>query len=366
MKKTYIIEGYWRKNLGDDLLLYTLSRLMPQCSLIVVAQKRFSSDFQNLKNISVFNEGIINRLFNRLSYSLGKEMPFTTTSKISSMSKHADGVIELGGSIFILNSKNHFRESINRRKKISESAASYYILDANFGPYLSENYVSEYSRFFSSIDSIFFRDTYSQKLFPRIDNVQSIPDLVLCLPEYNSESVGSTSTPYDLYSVINPQSKAKLSQEKYIALLLEHIRSSIGAGKRCVLMSFCEIEGDMEFINNVLLPVIPEELRKSVFTYTYNNIEDALDLFKGAKRVFASRFHAMILGWRYSKPTFVYSYSAKTTNVISDLFPQQTYFDGENERLNIVGQLYTTLPRNKLKIYQRKILQVSSFLDSKA
>ncbi|POH17621.1 Wzz/FepE/Etk N-terminal domain-containing protein [Fructilactobacillus sanfranciscensis] len=63
---------------------------------------------------------------------------------------------------------------------------------------------------------------------------------------------------------------------------------------------------------------------------------------------------------------FVYSYSAKTTNVISDLFSQQTYFDGENERLNIVGQLYTTLPRNKLKIYQRKILQVSSFLDSKA
>ncbi|MDT2926290.1 polysaccharide pyruvyl transferase family protein [Lactococcus lactis] len=55
-----------------------------------------------------------------------------------------------------------------------------------------------------------------------------------------------------------------------------------------------------------------------------------------SEKIIATRFHAMILGWLFQKPTFVISYSQKTTQVIENSFNKQTFVDyNKVEKLNL-------------------------------
>ena len=90
-------------------------------------------------------------------------------------------------------------------------------------------------------------------------------------------------------------------------------------------MSFCKYEGDLEAICQIKR-ILPQDCNVDYFSYE-DNIEEALDIIANSEYIIATRFHAMILGWLYNKPTLPIAYSEKMTNVMKDVGYSGMYID---------------------------------------
>jgi colanic acid/amylovoran biosynthesis protein len=116
------------------------------------------------------------------------------------------------------------------------------------------------------------------------------------------------------------------------------VKELLNKEEQVVLMSFCEAEGDLAAVKRIQKK-FSDCPRVTIFNHT--NINESLNKIKGASKIIATRYHSMILGWLFKKPTFVISYSQKINNVINDLFPEQpvidiNQIDLDNFKLNFI------------------------------
>ncbi len=321
-KSQILVLGYWHRNLGDDLFLKILAERYSNTTFNIYINKENFRPFKTLVNVKpVFrynSRTISRRAKNKLDNFLFK-FGFVTLNSIQRELLNYKQIVEIGGSIFIQPSTG-FDSNYYLRKAIGKSGIDYSILGCNFGPYSSEQQVQEYQKIFDESNWVSFRDSYSFQLFKNNnDNLHCFPDIVFGL----DISPYCKSQDYHLISVIYPHS-AKY-REDYISWLTTEITYIVKIlNEKVVLMGFCAEEGD-EKVADIIIERLGNDVRDNVKKAIHSNIEDSLNIISKAKKIIATRYHAMILAWVFHKPTFVISYSRKVDEVIHDIAPQQKF-----------------------------------------
>lgn len=319
------VSGYWRTNLGDDLFLEVLCKRYPKVQFRTEIDKENSKVFEEIANLTI--------------EETKSEKGATITRFIQMLLEKVRGKkrisIEIGGSIFMFKKKENVYKSLSyiKRKITAFCSDSLYFLGCNFGPYDLPEQVQAYKEYFKKVDDICFRDYQSYKLFEELPNVRFAPDIVLSLNTSHliQRDVPGFGAPYIVFSTINLEDKKDPGisdiysmMERYEEFLLQNIKSQIKSGKHVVLFSFCDYQKD-DKVNQRLFDKLTEEEQNKVVLYSHKNINDSLLVISRAEKLVASRFHGMILGWVFSIPTYVISYSKKTTDVIHSFVENQTY-----------------------------------------
>jgi len=319
--------GYWKTNLGDDLFLEILCQRYPNTVFRTAIDNVSVKAFSDLDNLifevhdsarSAKSAQIARMLFER---SLGAK-------KTS---------VEIGGSIFIQkNDKRVNAFPYYKRKLVVSCSEAFYFLGCNFGPYYSEHQVNVYHNLFAKINDVCFRDQPSYALFRDLPNVRYAPDIVLGLDptQVPDQPVFGPEQPYVVVSAIDLDYAERnlgdldisATKQEYERFLVRNIRAAVAAGRRVVLFSFCDHEQD-NLANERLFAALDRREQDQTIQYSHQNTRDSLALLKGAERLIATRFHAMILGWVFQIPTFVVSYSKKTNDIIHTYVPDQRYVD---------------------------------------
>lgn len=323
----YMVSGYWRNNLGDDLFLKILCERFPNSTFYTHIDKEFKSSFSDIKNLKLISSSnvvykVLNKLLNFLNVPLISD--FYTILFF-------EQYIEIGGSIFMQD--ENWKQKFRRRNFISKYVKDYYVIGSNFGPFDSGTYLESYFKLFNSINKVSFRDYKSKQFFGGIDTINVAPDAILSLDRQKSKIYEESKTNYILISVIDLITK-KASRSEELNLLVddyeyqiaEITRKYIGNNLDVVLMSFCDFEEDNLAIARIL-KLLPKEVSDKVDVFQHKTIDDSLNMIKNAKKIISTRFHGMILGWLYRIPTFVITYSEKTKFVINELYDEQSYCD---------------------------------------
>ena len=298
--KKIMLHAYCADNLGDDLFIRYLCRRFPDTGFHLQIEGAFGKALSDIPNLTVHRTGRIGPGLDKLT---GRWV-----SRERLVGK-CDGLIHIGGSIFIQN--RDWQSKYARYSRLLSRAKKARIIGANFGPYDSEEYKKAYQSLFrEKAESVCFRDSYSYRQFADSPNMSWAPD-ILFAPDY---------MPY-----ITEENRAVLSVmdqgEDYLNKMAETGDYLAGAGYEVVLMSFCSREKDPS-----ACLAVRERMNAPCRLYTYTgNIEEALRLLGGASLIVATRFHSMVLGWAMGKKVFPVVYSEKMRHVIEDLSPDAPY-----------------------------------------
>lgn len=307
------LDVYLAKNLGDDLFVDVIANEFPNVEFYLnYYGKHYDEFLKKYKNVH-------RPLYPTYWKILNKMGLYDYINDGLRLSKEYDAYIFMGGSIF-REEEQYWKELYNQRlnvlncfKKLNKPVL---VLGSNFGPVHTKQFKELYSTFFNKCDCVSFRDMYSYKLFSYIPSVHYGHDIIFQkkFKQYEKENTIS-------YSIVDPNHKENLSQyeEYYIDTIIKSVVQNVKKGIRCNLLSFCEIEGDLNVCKKVYNQ-IPVDCRNMISIHNYNgNIDEFLEIISKSKLIIASRFHANILGILSNTPIIPIVYSEKTTNVLNDL-----------------------------------------------
>ena len=325
MKKIFV-DIYLSFNLGDDLFLDILSKKYPNSEITVnyvgSNYDKFISKYKNIKRRKY-------TLFNKVYQKLGIKDYLTDYESIS---KEYDALVFIGGSIF---REEEYHESLykDRMKMVrafNKNNKPIFIMGSNFGPYKTEKFFNEYREFYKLCTDVCFRDLYSYNLFKDLKNVRYAPDIVFQMDtsKYRENIKNNTIG----YSIIDVRHKDGLSKyyDKYVDSTVKSIEIVISKGYECLLMSFCENEGDLKVIKDITSKLSIDTL-KQVKIYEYNgNLEESISIISQLKLFVAARFHANILGLLCDVGIVPVIYSQKTSNMLKDINLDSILLDMDN------------------------------------
>lgn len=313
MKKVFV-DIYLQFNLGDDLFLDILAQRYPNSEFTVnylgKNYDRFISKYGNVSRRTY-------TLFNKIEQRLKLKDSITNYDQVA---EEHDALLFIGGSIF---REEEYHESLyrDRLKMITVFKRRHkpvFILGANFGPVKTEKFLNDYKQLFEMCDDVCFRDDYSYSLFKDIPQVRYAPDIVFQM----DTSQYSTSSKKDRvgFSIIDVNHKNGLAryEDEYVDSSVKAIETLVRNGHECCLMSFCEIEGDLEVIEKIQ-STLTDEVKKKVIVYEYKgNLEEAITLIASFALFVAARFHANILAMKLGVGLMPVIYSEKTVNMLQD------------------------------------------------
>lgn len=307
------VDIYLAKNVGDDLFLKILAEKFPEVQFIINYYGNEYDEFvEKYPNIIRPAYPLPYRVLNRLHV-------YDYINDARRISKSCDACLLLGGSIF--REESYWKSVYAMRMKLAQAFGSQnkpvLVLGANFGPYYSDEFLRSYKKFFSLCYDVCFREQYSYNLFRDIPVVRYEKDIVFQL----GIKTERTEKKQVCYSVIDPNHVAGLQQyrEQYLDWLKESILWNISRGYRCILISFCQAEGDLEVCQELLTrfnDVTSQQI--DVLTYT-GDLEKIFSCMAESEIIIASRFHAVILALILKKKFLPLVYSQKTINVLQDL-----------------------------------------------
>ncbi|WP_078553421.1 polysaccharide pyruvyl transferase family protein [Bacillus alkalicellulosilyticus] len=313
--KRIFVDIYLQFNLGDDLFLDILAKRFPDAQFTVNYLGNSYDDFLlKYDNVSRRKYNFINKIGQRLKIT-------DSITNYDKVAEEHDALLFIGGSIFREEDYHHslYQDRLKMVTEFKKIGKQVFILGANFGPYSSQNFYSDYERLFSLCDEVCFRDLYSYKLFNHISHVRYAPDIVfqMDLNNYKNHSKKKIVG----FSIIDVRHKKGLEKyyEEYINSNVKSIQILIKKGYECCLMSFCEHEGDSNVIDKIIVKLSKQE-KERVGKYEYKgNLEEAIKLIASFKLFLAARFHANILALLLNVPLLPIIYSEKTKNVLNDI-----------------------------------------------
>jgi len=307
VRKRYLVDVYLALNLGDDLLLEHLVRIIPNADFVPFHPgTNYSFLIDNYPNLYPFEYNLIDKFKRRLGVDKLKDY--------DALSKEYDGLIFLGGGIF--REESYWLEVYDYRLKISnqfkDKNKPVFFIGCNFGPFQNENFLKAYIDLFREVDRVNFRDLSSHKLFKHLENVNHYPDLIWGYPVEKSENNRQILG----ISLIHPKHKNgyEMYEQNYITHISEMAMKYQNKGYQIYLFSFCEKEGDLKMAECINRKVGNCEIKN----YT-GNIKSYLSEFSSCTKLIASRFHAIILGLKFEIPTLPISYGAKTDYLLKDI-----------------------------------------------
>ena len=317
--KNIMLHAYCADNLGDDLFIKYICGRFPNARFHMQVEGAFARGLSRIDNLILHRSGFFERCLNRIT---GR---WITRERLA---KHCDGLVHIGGSIFIQN--EGWRTKYKQYSRLLRCAGTVYVIGANFGPYYTKDYLDAYRELIAAqLNGICFRDRYSYGLFSAEKNVSWAPDILFAS---------------DYSSYISEDNRVVLSLmdkgEDYICKMTEIGDFFSNSGYKVILMSFCSREGDTKACVEV-----KRRMSKPCKIYSYDgDVDEALSVLGGAKLIVASRFHSMILGWAMGKKVFPITYSEKMHHVIEDIYPQCAFCDIERIQDLTVQEVLAACP----------------------
>lgn len=322
----YLI-AYCKNNLGDDLFIRTIVRRYPNEKFYLCAHPKYTKAFANEKNLLVPN---------RLMYfalRLRRKLLHEKGRLINSLRfRTANAVVQIGGSIFIERFSGEIAVHF-------EQHAHKFLIGCNFGPYKTEDFFRYGKRKIAASEDCCFRDLFSFNLFKDLSNVRYAPDVLFSmhnLPQSTENngcvgiSVIDISNHHDLFSF----------KEKYEQGIVEICNEWTKLGKKVKFFCFCRAEGDTDFALHIKTIVNNSE-DFAICTYE-NDIDFFLNELNTCDIIYATRFHAMILGWKMRKNVIPIVYSIKQKNVMEDIGytgARWNIMEGENFSQSLVTNI---------------------------
>ena len=337
--KKILLNAYINLNFGDDLFLKILFDRYPEIKwYLPKANPIYKTIFKNYNNV-IINDDLL--------FKVRRKLKLTEKNRL--ISKY-DAGLYIGGSIFMqlsnwkeqLAYRNEIIESFNKKQK------PYFILGSNFGPYNEKNFIEEYNKLFNKCKDICFRDKFSYDLFKEKGNVRLAPDIVFQLKPKNIEKIKNSVG----ISLINLKDRDGESLEKYYNIhnkkMKELAEAFINDGRKVVFFSFCENQGDLVAINDVV-KLLDDKYKTNIEIVNYDgNIDEFLIKFESMENIVGTRFHACILSQVFNQGLYPILYSNKTYNVLKDIGLDKEYkFIKDLENLD-VKEVLNRISNNKI------------------
>ena len=332
--KKILLNAYINLNFGDDLFLKILFERYPNVTWVLPkGGDTYKEVFKNYNNVIIKND-IFFKVKNKLRI----------TEKNSIFNRY-DAGLYIGGSIFM--QIPEWKEQYKRREKVINSFARqnkpYFILGSNFGPYEDKIFKQKYELLLNKCKDICFRDKNSYNLFKKNCNTRLAPDIVFQLETGNVNKISNTIG----ISMIELDNRENLKEYKsiYLEKIKNIVEKGIEEGKKITFFSFCEEQGDLKIINE-LVEMMNIQYKKyiSIVNYT-GNIDEFLIEFSKMENIIGTRFHACILSQVFQQGLYPIIYSDKTYNVLKDigLDNEYTYIKDlinidEDNVLNIISK----------------------------
>lgn len=314
MKKVFV-DIYLMFNLGDDLFLDILAKKYPNCQFTVnYLAGNYDQFISGYSNVNRRKYTILDKIGQRLKIS-------DNITNYKEISEECDALLFIGGSIFREEKyhKSLYQDRLKMVREFRNKEKPVFILGANFGPFETDDFYSDYRNFFALCEDVCFRDKYSYELFKDLSQVRYAPDIVFQMnvdefkPVSNKKRVG--------FSIIDVRHKYGLAKyyDDYISSTVKSIEFLISKGYECCLMSLCEQEGDLQTINMIKSYLSPETQQSiSIFNYK-GNLKEAINLIASFNLFIAARFHANIVALLLGNGIMPIIYSEKTTNMLKDI-----------------------------------------------
>ncbi|MGL5087626.1 MAG: polysaccharide pyruvyl transferase family protein [Clostridium sp.] len=314
MKKIFV-DVYLAYNLGDDLFVDILSKRYPNAEFTLnYVGNGYDSFIKKYNNIKRRKYNVFNKITQKLKIK-------DTLTNYKLIAEEHDALVFVGGSIF---RDESYHESLyeDRNRLVNEFKVldkPVFILGSNFGPYKRNEFIDDYTKFFKSCNDVCFRESYSYNLFKDISQVRYEPDIVfqLNLDKYKKTNKSKIAG----FSIIDVNHKDGLSKyyEEYKESTVKSIELLVSKGYRCSLMSFCEKEGDLKVINNIISN-LDDRTRSYVSIYEYKgDLEESFNIISEFKLLIGARFHANIIAQLLDIPILPIIYSDKTSNMLKDI-----------------------------------------------
>ncbi|AIQ76183.1 polysaccharide pyruvyl transferase family protein [Paenibacillus odorifer] len=306
-----LLEIYLAENLGDDLFLKMILERYPNVTWYIFCQNKaykynFLSEYKNVRLIRlpkiIYTVLFRTNLLNIYHYYIMGKLNLSAT-------------VSIGGSIFM--EIKGWKRLYERRRflwsKFKSNGKKNFVLGSNFGPHKDENFVLSYNELFKELEDICFRDSYSYSLFPELNNVRNEPDIIFSL-EANTQKKIENSIGISLISLENRLDLINY-KEIYIEKMVEIINHYNEKKKQVTLISFCQIEGDEEIINDILNRINKADTHTLFYR---GNIESFLQEISSIEKFITCRFHSLILAYILNSKFYPIIYSKKTSDIISD------------------------------------------------
>lgn len=312
--KYILVNAYCKKNIGDDLFIKIFIEKYDHLNFIIIGNPnnlKFLNKYENIKIIDIYKLSYLQKFLIKFSI---RNFDYYKNKKwnhfLNNYAKNISHYIILGGSMFMETINHNFETTdlINNKLKHSKKI----VIGSNFGPFISNEYLSKYKEIFSSYNKVLFRDSYSANLFKDLSNVFNITDFVFNL-KYKKNHIIKHSVGISVIDFEHRKSINKYSEDYYL-FIKKVIQKSISDKKECFLFSFCKTENDEKAIKR-----LKTEFPHINTVFYDGNIEEFLKIYSSMESVVATRFHALILSLLFGQKTLSIIYSKKTRNLIKDL-----------------------------------------------
>lgn len=314
-RKKILVNGYFNRNLGDDLFLKILFERYPHVDFYFYTDKVNHIIFKKYSNAKPLDfKRLEDKIFNKLGL----------LTKLYSI--RYDCLLFIGGSIFMNN--RGWEQTYKFRKKLIESFKKFnkpiYILGSNFGPY-DTGFKEKYLELFRNIDDICFREKYSFNIFKELDNVRFAPDIVFNLNVKKQEKI-KNSVGISMISLdIEERGSLNKYTEDFYFTMSQIIKKLLYQNKIVSLFSFCENQGDLIAINKVLKYLSDNE-QEGINIYNYQTDMDLfLEVFQKHEEIIGCRFHSLILSILFNQKVYPLIYSDKTLTFLNDISTHYFY-----------------------------------------
>lgn len=345
MKKV-LVNGYFGRNFGDDLFFKILFERYKNTEFTFYSNSYHPNLYKCYKEIYALNNNVIIKKYKKVRKVFEKLNMVNIINNIQY--RKFDMSIFIGGSIFMQNKYWNltYKEKTNIINYFSSQTKPVYILGSNFGPYSTDDFKIKYENNFKKVTDICFREEYSYNLFNHLDNVRIAPDIVFTLKSENIKKIENTIG----ISIIDLEKKVELCKYKkiYMKKMKEIITSYIDKGKKITLFSFCEVEGDLNAINEIL-DSLSNEYKSHIKVCNYTgNINKFLYEFQQQENIIACRFHSVILSQVFGQGMYPIIYSDKTYNVLKDIDLNDNYIYIKDIQYLNIKDIQENIELNKL------------------
>lgn len=337
--KKILINAYMNLNLGDDLFLKILFDRYADVNWVLETKiKNYKKIYKKYKNVKIYN--FLPRLKKKLKIQGGYNII-----------NGYDALLFIGGSIFIQN--KNWQNLLECRSKLiatfTNNKKPFFVIGSNFGPYTDKKFLEGYKLLLSKAQDVCFREFYSYNKFKEYKNIRLEPDIVFQLEakkiDKKKNSIG--------ISMIELEDRTDLNLDKYKKIYLIKIKDiveqGIKEGFNFTFFSFCEQQGDLKIINEVV-NLIDKKYIEQISIVNYDgNIENFLLKFESMENIIGTRFHACILSQVYSQGLYPIIYSDKTYNVLKDIGLDKEYTYIKDLYKLDVKHLLNIISNNKLE-----------------
>lgn len=199
------------------------------------------------------------------------------------------------------------------------------LLNINFGPYSTSEFVDECKSIFECYDDVCFRDYFSYNLFKVLKNVRYAPDIALTIDTNNLNTCSSGIIGINVIDL--GENIRTLGERKNFLINYEHLIDSVvikllERNYKVRFLGFCNSKTEIEYIKKLMYKYnerIGKLTNISYVQYDVKNISEFIKSISECDGILATRFHAMILAFRLRKIVYPICYDNKLINFLNSI-----------------------------------------------